>query len=116
MNLGCKHSLRISVRILSTILTLMLAAPGLFAQNNPPAARLRSLNNQLLGIYGRLLSTPAGEAIALRSQAAQLIQERAALLGEMIQTDTAHALGLAFSQDFLAQLAAALPVSAPRLD
>ena len=65
MNRGCKHSLRISVRILSTILTLMLAAPGLFAQNNPPAARLRSLNNQLLGIYGRLLSSPAGEAIAL---------------------------------------------------
>src|SRR5213593_3070561 len=79
MNLGCKHSLRISVRILSTILTLMLAAPGLFAQNNPPAARLRSLNNQLLGIYGRLLSSPAGEAIALRSQGALLIQERAAL-------------------------------------
>src|SRR5213076_2898012 len=93
MNLGCKHSLRISVRILSTILTLMLAAPGLFAQNNPPAARLRSLNNQMLGIYGRLLSSPAGEAIALRSQAAQLIQERAALLGEMIETDTAQALG-----------------------
>src|SRR5438132_3698677 len=116
MNLGCKHSLRISVRILSTILTLMLAAPGLFAQNNPPAARLRSLNNQLLGIYGQLLSSPAGEAIALRSQAGQLIQERAALLGEMIETDTAQALGLALSQDLLAKLAAALPDSASRLE
>ncbi len=116
MNLGCKHSLRISFRILSTILTLMLAAPGLFAQNNPPAARLRSLNNQLLGIYGRLLSSPAGEAIPLRSQGAQVIQERAALLGEMIETDTAQALGLALSQDLLAKLAAAFPDSASRLE
>src|SRR5881396_3320782 len=116
MNPGCKHSLRSSVRILSTILTLMLAAPGLFAQNNPPAAGLRSLNNQLLGIYGRLLSSPAGEAIALRSQAAQLIQERAALLGDMIETDTAQAMGLAFSQDLLANLAAAFPDSASRLE
>src|SRR5437773_2050736 len=116
MHLGCNHTLRISVRVLNTILTLMLAAPGLFAQNNPPAARLRSLNNQLLGIYGRLLSSPAGEAIALRSQAAQLIQERAALLGDMIETDTAQALGLAFSQDLLANLAAAFPDSASRLE
>ncbi len=116
MNLGCKHSLRISVRILSTILTLMLVAPVLLAQNNPPAARLRGLNNQLLGIYGQLLSSPAGEAIALRSQAAQVIQQRAALLGEMIETDTAQALGLAFSQDLLAKLAAAFPDSASRFE
>src|SRR5881296_89858 len=116
MNRGCKHSLRISVRILSTILILMLAAPILFAQNNPPAARLRSLNNHLLGIYGLLLSSPAGEAIALRSQAAQVIQERAALLGDMIETDPAQALGLAFSQDLLANLAAAFPDSASRLE
>jgi len=116
MNRGCKHSLRISVQILTTILTLMLVAPVLFAQNNPPAARLRSLNNHLLGIYRQLLSSPAGEAIGLRSQAAQVIQERAALLGEMIETDTAQALGHAFSQDLLAKLAAAFPDSASRLE
>ena len=116
MNTRCKHVLRISLPILITILTMLSVAPILAAQNNPSAARLRGLNNQVLGIYGQLLSSPAGEAIALRSQAAPVIQQRAALLSELIETDTVQALGLAFSEDLLANLGAAFPQSASQLE
>ena len=116
MKAWCKDSFRISFRIFITIATFVSLAPALMARNGPSTARLRSLNNQLLTVYSRLLSSPAGQAIALRSQAATVIQERAALLGNMIETDAAQAIGLAFSQDLLADLSAAFPESASHLE
>ncbi len=115
MRAPCKDSFRISFRIFITIATFASLTPALMAQNDP-TARFRNLNNQLLTVYSRLLASPAGDAIALRSQAAAVIQQRAAILGDMIETDPAQALGFAFSQDLLANLAAAFPESASQLE
>src|SRR5438034_4793550 len=116
MKAWCKDSFRISFGIFITIAIYVAVVPNLTAQNDPSTSRLRSLNNQLLTMYGRLLSSPAGDASALRSQAATVIEQRAAILGNMIQTDPAKALGLAFSQDLLANLAGAFPQSASQLE
>src|SRR5947207_2325793 len=116
MKAWCKDSFRISFGIFITIAIFVAVVPKLTAQNDPSTSRLRSLNNQLLTMYGRLLSSPAGDASALRSQAATVIEQRAAILGNMIQTDPAKALGLAFSQDLLANLAGAFPQSASQLE
>ena len=116
MKAWCKDSFRISFGIFITIAIFVAVVPNLTAQNDPSTSRLRSLNNQLLTMYGRLLSSPAGDASALRSQAATVIEQRAAILGNMIQTDPAKALGLAFSQDLLANLAGAFPQSASQLE
>ena len=116
MKAWSKHSFRVPFRILITIAIVVSMAPVLMAQNDPSTSRLRSLNNQLLTVYSRILSSPASEAITLRSQAAAVIQERAALLGNLIETNASQALGLASSQDLLADPAAGFPESASQLE
>jgi len=90
--------------------------PALMAQNDAPSARVRGFNNQLLTVYGRLFSSPARDAMALRSQFAGMIRQRQALLGELIEKNPAQALSFAFSQDVLANMSAAFPESASKLE
>ena len=116
MNPWCKDSFRIPLRVLMTIAIFVSVAPALTAQSDASAARVRGFNNQLLTVYSRLLSSPAGEAIALRSQFASMIQQRQAVLGEMIEKNPAQALSFAFSQDVLANMSATFPESASRLE
>ena len=74
MSIWCKDRFRISFAILVTIATFVSVVPDLMAQNDPSTDRLRTLNNQLLTVYSRLFSSPAGEAVSLRTQAADVIQ------------------------------------------
>ena len=76
MSICWRDRFRISFGIF-TIAMFLSVVPDVIAQNDP-AIRLRSLNNQLLTVYGRLLSSPASDAGALHSQAADVIQQRAA--------------------------------------
>src|SRR5439155_5810363 len=117
MNTWCKDSFfRISFRTFVMAVSLGSMVPALMAQNDPSAARVRGFNDQLLTVYGRLFSSPGGEAIALPCQFGRLIQQRQALLGQMIANNPAQALSFAFSQDVLARMSAAFPESASRLE
>ena len=111
-----KDSFRISLRMLVMIATFGLMVPFLMAQDDPSAAQVRGLNNQLLTAYDRLLSSPAEERIALRGQFARMIQQRQALLGNMIEKNPAQALSFAFSQDLLTRMSAAFPESTSNLE
>src|SRR2546425_3806290 len=82
------------------------------AQRSASSQQVRSYNDQLLQVYARLASSPAGQAttaIALRSQAGAILQARAAALESLIQEDPSQALSLAFDPNALADLAAAFP-------
>jgi len=80
------------------------------------AARVRALNNDLLRLHGEASQNGPGQAVALQSQAAQVIGQRAEALRNLIQQDPHQALALAFSADTLAQLAATFPKPAVQLE
>jgi len=85
------------------------------AQKVDLVARVRGLNNDLLGLHSELSRTPPEQGASLRSQAAATIQQRAAALSALIQEDPGQALSFAFAPETLADLAAALPESASQL-
>jgi M6 family metalloprotease-like protein len=98
-----------------------------FAQNatkssqNPPesalAAKVRALNNSLLGLHGQLQQGTAGSsADTVRGQAATVIAERAAALKSLIEENPRAALSFAFSSELLADLAAKFPASTSLLE
>lgn len=88
--------------------------------SEPGSARgiqARSLNNQLLEVYSRLLNLPRGDsAETLRGQAAAIIGQRAGVLEALIRENPAEAISLAFTQDLLTDLAKAFPESAEQLE
>jgi hypothetical protein len=71
---------------------------GLFSQRASgqadPAALVRGLNNQLLQLHSDVLQSLPSQAEAQRSQATQVIGQRAAALSDLIQQDPAQALSL----------------------
>jgi M6 family metalloprotease-like protein len=114
-------------RILSalTVVTAIIAAHmilrplAVFSQQaNNPSEHVRSLNNQLLQVYARLgaLSNSEAAAVALRSQGAEIIKQRAAALMELIQQSPSQALSIAFSDDVLSRLRKAFPESITSLE
>lgn len=80
------------------------------------AARLRSLNNQLLALHGRMQAAAPAEAALLRAQAATTIEQRTAALAALAQQDARQALSFAFSPELLAELAARFPEQAGQLE
>jgi hypothetical protein len=74
------------------------------------------LNTQLLKIHAQLLRSSPSEAVMWRSQAAPVIEQRSAALSALAGEDPSQALSLAFSPGLLAELAAAFPQSAGRLE
>lgn len=80
------------------------------------AARVRGLDNDLLRLHGEASQNPPAQTVAQRSQAAQVIGQRAEALRNLIQQDPRQALSLAFSADTLAQLAATFPAAASQLE
>ena len=112
----CKKSFQISFRTLIMVVGVGSMVPALMAQNDPSEARVRGFNNQLLTVYGRLFSSPGAEAIALRGQFGRIIQQRQALLGQMIANNPTQALNFAFSEDVLGRMSAAFPESAAKLE
>ena len=88
-----KDSFRISFRILAIVAIFGSMVPALMAQNDAPSARVRGFNNQLLTVYGRLFSSPARDAMALRSQFAGMIRQRQALSQIPVFAISAYATG-----------------------
>src|SRR2546425_7243936 len=86
------------------------------ARENPAPARVRGLNNSLLGIHGQMQRATPNEAALLHGQAASVIEERAAALSALIQQDARQGLSFAFSPELLADLAAKFPESAGLLE
>jgi len=86
------------------------------AQDNGLAGQVRALNAQLLQLYGLVQSAGAGQAEALRGQAAPVIEQRAQALSALIQQNPKEALTLAFSEDLLAALRNSFPQSAGSLE
>src|SRR5262249_48965292 len=83
------------------------------------SAHVRSLNSELLQVYGRWLSVPKDDAkavSAIQSQPIKTISDRAAALEQLIQRTPSQALSLALSEDLLSRLAAAFPQSRTRLE
>ena len=107
---------RKAVQVLATLLLLMLSSWALNAQENPAAARMRALNNALLGIHGQMQRATPNEAALLHSQAATVIEERAAALSALIEQDARQGLSFAFSPELLADLAEKFPQSASNLE
>ena len=94
---------------------LVLFSPPASAQTDL-VARVRGLNNELLRLHGEIRQNRPDQVQAHRSQAAQVIAQRAAALLALIQRDPAQALSLTLSRDVLADLAAAFPDSASGLE
>lgn len=107
---------RMRVRFGLTVAALVFWVSAVSAQDNGLAGRLRALNAQLLQLHGLVQNAGAGEAAALRSQAAPVIEQRAQALSALIQQNTREALTLAFSEDLLADLGNSFPASAGRLE
>jgi M6 family metalloprotease-like protein len=88
-------------------LSFILADVSLHAQGLSAAAeRMRSLNNQIV-------SNVTGTA---RTDAAEVIEQRAAALNELIEHQPAQALELALSPEILADLVAEFPDSVSQLE
>ena len=80
------------------------------------AARLRSLNNEVLRLHGELQTVLSDGQQAGRKEGALLIEQRAAALRTLMRQDPQQALSLSFSPEVLANLAATFPESASRLE
>jgi M6 family metalloprotease-like protein len=78
--------------------------------------RATDLNNALLRLHGEMQSAAPDGAADLRRQAATVIEQRTAVLSDLIQQDPRQALSLAFSADLLVDLAAKFPESASLLE
>jgi len=98
------------------VFVLVVAATTLHAQESEKAQKMRGLNNKLLGVHAQLQDSGKGSSQALRSQAAPIIAERAAVLNALIAENPSEALKLAFSQDLLDTLKASFPQSAGQLE
>jgi M6 family metalloprotease-like protein len=89
---------------------------ALFAQGNSEEARLRQLNAETLRLRGLLQAATPGQAAQLRAQGAELLAQRQPLLESLIASSPSAALELAFAADTIADLAAAFPQGAARLE
>ncbi|MBI3695587.1 MAG: hypothetical protein HY238_12210 [Acidobacteria bacterium] len=77
---------------------------------------MRALNGELLQKHSELQQAGPDQAASVRAQAAPIIAQRAEALSDLIAQDPQQALALAFSEELLAQLAAAFPDSASQLE
>ncbi|HEX9042094.1 MAG TPA: NEW3 domain-containing protein [Trebonia sp.] len=88
------------------------AAPLL--ADSPLAAQVRALNSRLLQLHASVRDS--GSADASSTQAAAVIQDRAAALSALTAAAPAEALTLAFAPELLAELAIEFPASAAFLE
>src|SRR5262249_14854273 len=79
-------------------------------------ARARGLSNDLLRLHSDFRSGSPRVVAAQRSHAALLIEQRAEAYQTLIRTSPRQALALAFSPKTLAELSAAFPESAAKLE
>src|SRR5437867_3642443 len=102
-----------SIRI-GCILWIPLAL-ALFAQEDQgssAARRVRGLNSALLRIHGlsrEQIRTKPAENAALKTQAASVLEARAAAFSKLMEENPQEALSLAFSSELVGDLAATFP-------
>ena len=102
-------------RVVFVLVTAVLAL-GPFAASAPAqdgAERLRTFNNRILELHGRVRQ---GGVAASHAGAVPLLRQRAQLLGALIENDPAAALALAFSAEAAGAIAADIPEAAPYLE
>src|SRR5882724_3160107 len=96
---------------------IALSIAALPAQNtNPAGERIRQLNNHFLRIHGAMQRISPNQWEALREEAAPVLEQRFAALGELIQRNPREALKHAFSPDLIDDLAAKFPQSTSHLE
>lgn len=100
-------------QLLSAVLLLACAGVA-FGQGN--SDNVRNLNNRVLQLHAAAQKATPAQIGAIRSQAAPVLAERAAALEALIRRNPSEAIGLAFSQDILTDLAARFPGSANALE
>ena len=86
------------------------------ARESPRAARVRALNNSLLLLHSQMQGASPTEVDSIRSQAATVIAQRAAVLSALIEQDPRAALSFAFSPELLDDLAKKFPPAASMLE
>lgn len=101
-------------KTLSTICVLAYASTiTAYAQ----ADKVRTLNARVLQLQGEIQRTAnASQQAQIRSQARAVLTERAAALKELIKNNPQEALGLAFAQNLLNDLASRFPEGASSLE
>src|ERR1044071_1072986 len=104
-------------------LLVVLAAASAIARPEVPAqaatgSEVRSYNDRLLEVFGRLVALPedAAAKTSIRSQASVVLRERAKALASWIRENPSQALSLAFSEDLRSRLRNAFPDSAQMLE
>jgi hypothetical protein len=112
--------------IFSGLILLTTAVFGLSAQEISPddgrarhsnhAAQVRQLNNELLRLHGEMQQISPDHWEALREQAAPVLAQRFAALGELIQRNPTEALKFAFSPELLDDLAAKFPQALSQIE
>lgn len=98
------------------LLAAFVTGSGLGQVPDAGAERLRTLNNELLRVHGEAQRTTTAGLLALRDEAAAIIEQRAAALSQLIETNPAQALSFAFSPELVADLTAKFPDSATLLE
>lgn len=104
------------MRKIRLLVLLLVVVPVVHSQGIERAEQVRGLNNALLRLHGQLQATSAGNGASLRSQAAQVIQDRFDALQTLIDEDPTKALELAFEESLLERLRQAFPASASQLE
>jgi len=112
-------------RFLGFGLAMLTCVLTVDAQTNSTAARVRGLTDELLRVqeenqrielFGDVQRGTGGAIFKLRREAANLIEERAAALSELIEVDPNQALTLALSPEVLADLKKRFPEATPSLE
>ena len=100
-------------RCFSMILVLASISMA-WAQGNSGA--VRELNNKVMQLHAAIQRTPPAQAEQIRSQATGVLKQRATALGALIRENPDKALGLAFAEALLADLAEKFPAGASSLE
>ena len=100
----------------SCLLSLLSCGFVLYGQADINPARMREFNNELLRLHAEIGRTPQADQAALRSSTAGVIEQRAAFLSALTRGNPRQALSLAFSPEFLSELATTFPQSASQLE
>lgn len=100
-----------------TLSTLCLLAYASTTTAYAQSDKVRNLNARVLQLQGDIQRTAnASQQAQIRSQARATLIERAAALKELIKTNPQEAIGLAFAQSLLSDLATRFPEGASSLE
>jgi M6 family metalloprotease-like protein len=108
----------LTLSIMSTLVLRLfcLASTATLAFGQGNSDTVRNLNNRVLQLHSEIGRANAAAAAQIRAQAGPVIAQRAAAMVALIKQDPGAALGLAFSKELRADLAAKFPASASAIE